>query len=534
MNSKQTLALIAIFSCGGMIQAQESILRASVPDYDQRRSVLPRNGSMYCVPTSYVNIFRYMADHGMPDMNGSYNTSYGDVSNWILSTGVHMGTDAVDGTRATPAFDYASHYIWNRTSHAVYMYKFSSDADWGVNTIRNWLRLGAMVAMGRGRYEWDGNDYDRVGGHVMTLVGYTSDGNGNRTLKVMNPSMPNDGNLTTQSTFAVETKGVANVTVDTEDDGVVTHAQYSVSGNPNFYMIDNMHVMLPCFAGWPSNTNDSTRFTFQFPFQWDEAAFGWPKTFTHTTTDSIVDWQWDAKNATLFYVNSAGNVKEVDIFDNTSTTITTISGANRILLGGPMHDLYVLGKAVLAPDKIYRFDRKTGRVSSTNVGFAPGALDYDEFSGGPVVANTAGTVFKRYSPTLSSSTILTTRRLQSILPTLMAPIFMKVDHLTGDILTGIEGNSGWTRYIRQGSRYVGVDIPFRGGGIQAIMPGETGQVYVQSNNVLSTYNRYGIPAPGDFDGLAVSGRFKMIRSGPVGTNPMDTPAWNNEDALEVP
>jgi len=488
---------------------------------------------MYCVPTSYVNIFRYMADHGMPGMDGNYGTSYNDVSSWITSTGFHMGTDAGLGTKFGPAFTYASNYIWNRTSHAVYMYKFSSDADWGYKTIRNKLRLGAIVNIGRGKYEWDGNDYDRVGGHFLTLVGYLSDGNGNRTFKVMNPSQPNDGNEATQSTFEIENKGTFNISLDTEEDGVVTHARY-VTGNNSLYMIDSMHVMLPVFAGWFTNTNDSTQFTFKFPFQWDEFAFGWPRTFNYTTTESIVDWQWDAKEATLFYLNSAGNVKEVDIFDGATTTVTTISGAKRILLGGPMHNLYVHGKSLLNPDKMYLYDRKTRRTVSTNIGFAPGALDYDEVTGGPVVVNATGTIFQRYTPTLSSSTTLKTSRLQSVLPNFFAPILMKVDHLTGDILTAFEGNSGWTRYIRQGNRYFGVDVSYRGTGIEAIMPGETGQVYVQSNNMLRTYNRNGSPAPGDFDGMAVAGRFKMIRSGPVGTNPMNTPGWNNENGPDVP
>ena len=45
-----------------------------MPDFDQRRmqvgevSGLPNNGSMYCAPTSIMNICAYIADHGYPSV----------------------------------------------------------------------------------------------------------------------------------------------------------------------------------------------------------------------------------------------------------------------------------------------------------------------------------------------------------------------------------------------------------------------------------------------------------------------------------
>src|SRR5262245_22763052 len=38
--------------------------RVGLPDQDQKRDDLPNNGSCYCVPTSQMNLFMYIANHG--------------------------------------------------------------------------------------------------------------------------------------------------------------------------------------------------------------------------------------------------------------------------------------------------------------------------------------------------------------------------------------------------------------------------------------------------------------------------------------
>ncbi len=89
-----------------------------MPDLDQRREPtpfcdpliqtcingLPGNGSMYCAPTSAMNMMMYIANHGFPEMNppgmGDWQsqTRYDDATSNIAALGVEMGTHATNGT----------------------------------------------------------------------------------------------------------------------------------------------------------------------------------------------------------------------------------------------------------------------------------------------------------------------------------------------------------------------------------------------------------------------------------------------------
>lgn len=91
---------------------------AHMPDFDQRRqagggvSGLPNDGGMYCVPTSYMNMFAYAGNHGFPAVApGNMSAWWQSQSNYELVTnnlellGGFMGTSPTGGTGGTDAFN---------------------------------------------------------------------------------------------------------------------------------------------------------------------------------------------------------------------------------------------------------------------------------------------------------------------------------------------------------------------------------------------------------------------------------------------
>ncbi len=74
-----------------------------MPDIDQRREALPGNGSMFCVPTSQMNLMGYCARHGFPmvfpgprDWQSQDNYAMGDFAVELM--GSLMNTDPGSGT----------------------------------------------------------------------------------------------------------------------------------------------------------------------------------------------------------------------------------------------------------------------------------------------------------------------------------------------------------------------------------------------------------------------------------------------------
>ena len=68
--STRSLAILALgTTLAAGAAAQPAYFKRSLPDYDQRRSTLPGAGNMFCVPTAYVDLFKFMSFYGLPDMD---------------------------------------------------------------------------------------------------------------------------------------------------------------------------------------------------------------------------------------------------------------------------------------------------------------------------------------------------------------------------------------------------------------------------------------------------------------------------------
>lgn len=186
--------------------SQFSVNFSQVPDLDQRRSTLPNNGAMYCVPTSAMNWMAYIANHGYPNM-APFPHDWQDQSNYALGTielsimGTYMGTDPFDGTGGGGAM--AGIVGWLPDGFAVvheYAQGFYAPS---FRQIAG-LALGhALVEPVVGWYQGTPPSISRHGGHALTLTKAIING-GSMQIGWRDPA-DDSADLNTQSTFVTQT-----------------------------------------------------------------------------------------------------------------------------------------------------------------------------------------------------------------------------------------------------------------------------------------------------------------------------------------
>lgn len=188
---------------------------SQVPDFDQWRGDLPRNGGMFCAPTAAVNWMAYIARHGYPLLRpGSQSLqywhsqdNYDEVTELIVDMGDLMDTDPVEGTRGTIK---SSLQQWIAQSGLSFL--FTVNGTWlhhdtpRFDNIAAWLNQRVPVIGVVGWYIEDGTSMVRDGGHVVSVVKVSRNGL-NRQFTFLDPA---DGmSLSEQSavnprTFAIE------------------------------------------------------------------------------------------------------------------------------------------------------------------------------------------------------------------------------------------------------------------------------------------------------------------------------------------
>ncbi|MCZ6834913.1 MAG: hypothetical protein O7G85_03995 [Planctomycetota bacterium] len=160
---------------------------AHMPDIDQRREMapgimgLPGNGSMYCAPTSAMNIVMYISNHGFPQVTPTAN-NWQDPTQYELATlsinamGIAMSTDATDGTDGTGWPVGARAWLDPYNLFTVSTYYRSNTFTPSAQTMAHTAVEGSLVSFGIGRFDIDGTSGgnpilgDFVGGHVVTLA----------------------------------------------------------------------------------------------------------------------------------------------------------------------------------------------------------------------------------------------------------------------------------------------------------------------------------------------------------------------------
>jgi hypothetical protein len=204
----------------------------TMPDIDQRRTEaqgivgLAGAGSMYCAPTAIMNTLAYIANHGYPALapgpgdwqqgppnhTGVYNT----MTLALAILGGQMGTDPATGTGGNGAESGTESWIAAdglSDAFTVSHYYASGYFSPTLKNIADSALSGDLVEPVVGWYKHadeQGVEKTRKGGHVFTLM----HAGGSRldfhvhTMGFRDPANPNDGQTTSQSTFATDTRDI--------------------------------------------------------------------------------------------------------------------------------------------------------------------------------------------------------------------------------------------------------------------------------------------------------------------------------------
>ncbi|MCW5756123.1 MAG: hypothetical protein KIT54_02700 [Phycisphaeraceae bacterium] len=232
MTSSLRVASLPILAAGVLVSqtafAQNSWFVEDVPDFDQRRSAstgivgLPADGGMYCVPTSTLNWFAYLANRGTPQpgtlagpRDWQSQDNYNRVGNTLATLGTLMLTHPQDGTSGAGqnagahlynlAFcgnDFIFADLWalgkKGQKHAPSPEKFLA-----------YHNLGGYIQTSYGRYS--GSPLTRDGGHALTAIGVWDLTSGAYPIFQFRDPWTNNDSFFTQSTFRVSLAAMTSV-----------------------------------------------------------------------------------------------------------------------------------------------------------------------------------------------------------------------------------------------------------------------------------------------------------------------------------
>jgi hypothetical protein len=238
-----------------------------MPDMDQRRTTLPSDGSMYCVPTATFNVFAYAANHGFPnappeDGDWQLQSKYVETSLWLVLLGDWMNTDPATGTKGNgtkagmDAMLAMAPYL--KRVHKALSSSYSPSAaklalygcqGWAMNlTYGKWAEVDEVGGI---------PVVERVGGHAVTLTRLYRSG-GEWILRYRDPA-DDSASLTTQSTFKNTTRTPYNYVAYFGGLSVYNlkslNAIFATSGGTR--VIDCLFGIRPLFGLSFSNTGDT-------------------------------------------------------------------------------------------------------------------------------------------------------------------------------------------------------------------------------------------------------------------------------------
>jgi hypothetical protein len=241
---------------------------AQMPDLDQRREGtlgipgLPGDGSMYCGPTSAMNMMMFAANFGFPFIApgpGNYQlpSAYNLCTQKVFEMGLLMETDAADGTNSGGVFHGINDWL-NQFSPGLFT--VTSGGAQGnfsptLQTLAKAAIHGSLVSFGYGRYQVVGAYgvipiIDRDGGHCVTL-GRASHLDGVQSAGLRDPAQPGDGQHMTQSWFGNREVTIENRLVATANSfssvKLMSVIDYDPNKEQNAY-IDSYFAIKPKFG----------------------------------------------------------------------------------------------------------------------------------------------------------------------------------------------------------------------------------------------------------------------------------------------
>lgn len=165
----------------------------AIPDYyqtDDSYGGFPEGGINYCAPTSVSNSLMWLANNGFDNMAPNTKDRKKDQYDVILNLGTnYMSTDPYDGTSVYNVLTGVKNYISDK-GFKDFQLKYQGwrdhtpESDMGISVPdMGWIKTGianlGSVWLNVGWYTYDGtkDEYNRIGGHWVTLVGSGYNGN---------------------------------------------------------------------------------------------------------------------------------------------------------------------------------------------------------------------------------------------------------------------------------------------------------------------------------------------------------------------
>lgn len=341
---------------------------ANVADVDQQWNTLPEHGRNHCVPASFINWMYYFARKGhltaLPFANGQSGSIWRNVS----AMGDYMDTDGDSGTSQSDAIDGLLEWSDDRNLPYVVMNAHALNGDnVRYTNLRNLLQMGAHVVVKIGRYRLDGDEFERIGGHAMTLVGLTRTDSNVITVRAHDPN--NDRTQrTTQSSLRLDVQTVTEKRRNIEGDEVTVLRWGPDSVDPPYQCIDGWTAIQPWFAVSNVVSGSITRYVVDIS--------------TGRVEDEKIDLPFSGDISELALDPSApfasviasatGQVWTVNLADKTWTKVAAAGRAQRLSYGGRRQRLFVVaGREVAA------FADDGSRVGSLDVGVALEAMTWD-------------------------------------------------------------------------------------------------------------------------------------------------------------
>jgi hypothetical protein len=349
---------------------------SGVADFDQQWNVLPEHGKNFCVPTSWVNWMQYFAVNGrlsaLPFVNGAAN----QIPNNIAAMGDYMDTDADDGTSSSDTIDGLLDWSEDRNVPFLLWSARATDNDNIRYTgLRNLLKMGAHVVVGRGRYTLDDGEFDRVGGHAMSVVSLQRSASGTITIGVHNPW--NDSNRNTQAPSHVQQEVLTEKQRNIEGDTVTVLRWGADSVNPPYLCIDGWTAILPMFA--VSNVAAGALTVYSADISTGktserQVALPFSGEISELTLDPTAPF------ATVV-AKGSGEVWTLGLADDDWNRVDAVTGAHRIVYAGRrQHLLVASGNSLTA------YDADGKQVAGRDIGSAVEAMSYDSANDRLIVA----------------------------------------------------------------------------------------------------------------------------------------------------
>ncbi len=384
-NSSTSLRSLAILALGTALSAvfsatasAQNFYQRNMVDFDQRRVLLPNFGNMYCVPTAYSDIFRFMANNGMPGMDAGWGVSYSQTTDLIATIGNEMGTDAFGGT--SDPFSVMVDWTAAHTSKLVIHIGYGPKTNFGPATLKSLAGMGAMATVTYGRYYRDNtatqisNKWIRKSGHCLALAGYDWTA-ATKKIIVADPAA-DDGNILVQGPYSMDSREVTSYSLTTTDNDVLhlpRYTNWTGKYDTARALIDQVHAMLPVWAGWftvPAKTSKTAGlraaaddpkpvFHASFPFQLEDGINRPVHDISVELPGPVRDWCMDHGAPAIYVLGTDDVVSRVDLFSKETARIAVLAGAKKLAVAGANLDLYALVEG-RDSDQLVRIDRNTG------------------------------------------------------------------------------------------------------------------------------------------------------------------------------